>query len=214
MAAEETPSLTAESIGETHRVLECTQSHPPGNKHRKDPIWLWVVGEVTENWQRAEQVALFPIGPLPHIQRHNTVTWVSLSWWTPKAPPLTTNSYAETKKKKSGLSERTDQSSRKNTTKRWRNSQPIRCTVQNTGNQDAHRNGWIWSQNRVRSEGYEKWNKGKYTGNQQWREGNGTQIKNLKQKEEINIQPEQNDKTRIQKNQEGLRNLQDNFKCS
>ena len=42
----------------------------------------------------------------------------------------------------------------------------------------------------------------------------GTQINGLEQKEEINIQPEQNEETRIQKNEERLRNLQDNFKCS
>ena len=38
----------------------------------------------------------------------------------------------------------------------------------------------------------------------------------MDQKEEINIQPEQNEETRIQKNEdeERLRNLQDNFKCS
>ena len=35
----------------------------------------------------------------------------------------------------------------------------------------------------------------------------GTQINNLEQKEEINIQPEQNEETRIQKNEERLRNL-------
>ena len=33
-------------------------------------------------------------------------------------------------------------------------------------------------------------------------------------KEEINIQPEQNEETRIQKNEERLRNLWGNFKCS
>ena len=38
-----------------------------------------------------------------------------------------------------------------------------------------------------------------------------TQINNLEQ-EEINIQPEQNEETRIQKNEERLRNLRDNFK--
>ena len=76
-------------------------------------------------------------------------------------------------------------------------SQPI--IVQNTGNQDAHRNGWVWSQNRGRSEGYAKWNK-------EWRETMSegketrTQINDLEQKEEINIQPEQNEETRIQKN--------------
>ena len=36
----------------------------------------------------------------------------------------------------------------------------------------------------------------------------------MEQKKELNIQPEQNDKTRIQKNEESLRNLQDNFKRS
>ena len=41
-----------------------------------------------------------------------------------------------------------------------------------------------------------------------------TQINNLDQKEEINSQPEQNEETRIQKNEEKLRNLQDNFKHS
>ena len=41
-----------------------------------------------------------------------------------------------------------------------------------------------------------------------------SQINGLDQKEEINIQPEQNEETRTQKNEEGLRNLQDNCKCS
>ena len=39
-----------------------------------------------------------------------------------------------------------------------------------------------------------------------------TQINGLEQKEERSIQPEQNEETRIQKNEERLRNLQDNFK--
>ena len=41
----------------------------------------------------------------------------------------------------------------------------------------------------------------------------GTEINNLEQKEERNSQPEQNEETRIQKN-ERLRNLQDIFKHS
>ena len=41
-----------------------------------------------------------------------------------------------------------------------------------------------------------------------------TQLNGLDQKEETNIQPEQNEETRIQKNEEMLRNLWDNFKCS
>ena len=39
-----------------------------------------------------------------------------------------------------------------------------------------------------------------------------TQINGLEKKEKINIQPEQNEETRIQKYEERLRNLQDNIK--
>ena len=46
------------------------------------------------------------------------------------------------------------------------------------------------------------------------RKETSTQVNNLKQKGEINIQAEQNEETRIQKNEERLRNLQDVFKCS
>ena len=42
----------------------------------------------------------------------------------------------------------------------------------------------------------------------------GTQINIFEQKEVIKIPPEQNEETRIQKNEERLRNLWDNFKCS
>ena len=42
----------------------------------------------------------------------------------------------------------------------------------------------------------------------------GTQINGLEEKEKVNIQQEQNEETRIQKNEERLRNLQDNFKRS
>ena len=42
----------------------------------------------------------------------------------------------------------------------------------------------------------------------------GTQINCVDQKEERNIQPEKNEETRIRKNEERLRNLQDNFKHS
>ena len=73
----ETPSLMGEFVGETYRVLECTQTHPPGNQHQKGPICFWVFGEVTESWQRAEQAALFPLRSLPHIQCQNTMSWIT-----------------------------------------------------------------------------------------------------------------------------------------
>ena len=42
----------------------------------------------------------------------------------------------------------------------------------------------------------------------------GTQINGVHQKEERNIQPEKNEETRIQKNEERVRKLQDIFKHS
>ena len=41
-----------------------------------------------------------------------------------------------------------------------------------------------------------------------------TQSNDLEQKEKINIHPEQNKETRIQKSEENLTNLWDNLKCS
>ena len=35
VAAEENPSLTGESVGEAHRILEHTKTHPPRNQHLK-----------------------------------------------------------------------------------------------------------------------------------------------------------------------------------
>ena len=46
------------------------------------------------------------------------------------------------------------------------------------------------------------------------RKETGTQINSVDQKEGTNIQPEQNEETRIQKNEERLRNLQDILKRS
>ena len=77
-AAGETPSLTREFVGDTHRGLESTQTHPLGNQHQKGPLCLWVAGEVTESWQRAEQVQLFPLRSLPHIQYHSSASVVAL----------------------------------------------------------------------------------------------------------------------------------------
>ena len=42
----------------------------------------------------------------------------------------------------------------------------------------------------------------------------GTQINGVDQKEERNVQPDKNEETRIRKNEERLRNLQDILKCS
>ena len=89
VAAGETPSLTGEFAGKTLRVLEHTQTHPPGNQHQKGPTCLWVAEEVTESGARAEQAALFPLGSVPHIQYQNTAEWVAPPWQISTAPPLT-----------------------------------------------------------------------------------------------------------------------------
>ena len=61
----EIASLTGESTGGAHRVLECTQAYPPRNHHQgstsKGIIHLWIVGEVIESRAKAKQVALFPL---------------------------------------------------------------------------------------------------------------------------------------------------------
>ena len=77
-ATGKTPSLMGEFTGETHRVLEHTQTHPPRNQHQKGPIYLWVREEVTESRLRVQQAALFPFGLLPLVQCHNDVVWVAL----------------------------------------------------------------------------------------------------------------------------------------
>ena len=101
----------------------------------------------------------------------------------------------------------------KKTTERQRDSQPIRCTVQNTGNQDAHRNDWVWLQNEEMKAIWSEIKKNIEGTNSEGKE-TGTQINYLEHKEEINIQPEQNEEIRIQKNEDRLRNLQDIFKHS
>ena len=65
MAAGETPSLTGEVLGETHRGLEHAQAHTLGNKHQRGPIGLRVAEGVAEVWWRVEQAPLLPLGPSP-----------------------------------------------------------------------------------------------------------------------------------------------------
>ena len=59
-------------------------------------------------------------------------------------------------------------------------------------NQGAHKNGWVWLQNRRKSEGYAKQIKENVQGSNSEEKETRTQINGLDQKEEINIQPEHN----------------------
>ena len=78
-AVGETPSLTGEFVAETQKVLNIHKTHPPRNQHQKGPICLWVAGEVTKSWQRADGAKLFLLRPLPHVERYKAAT--------PVAPP-------------------------------------------------------------------------------------------------------------------------------
>ena len=102
----------------------------------------------------------------------------------------------------------------KNTTKRQRDSQPIICRVKTLVvtmlAELVQYRGKIEEKVKAMKSEIEENIQGTNS------EGTeiGTQINDLEQKEETNIQPEQNEETRIQKNKERLRNLLDNFKCS
>ena len=75
----ETPSLTGESIGETHRVLERMQTHPLGNQHQKGPICLWVAREVTESHSRGASGIVPSHTPPPHkAPQHSYVDCLKL----------------------------------------------------------------------------------------------------------------------------------------
>ena len=112
--------------------------------------------------------------------------------------PLLHKRHSETKKM-AQMKEQIKAPEKNRKTKWWRDSQPIRWTVQTTCNQDAHRSGWIWSQIRWKNEGYAKRNKGNAQGTNSDGKETRTQIIGREQKEKINIQPGQNEETRIQK---------------
>ena len=88
---EETPSLTEEFIGQTHRVLKRIQTHltHPGISTRRAQFACGWQGK----WLKADQELskrncfLSDTSPptAPHSRRR-----VAPPWWTPKAPPLTT----------------------------------------------------------------------------------------------------------------------------
>ena len=82
--------------------------------------------------------------------------------------------------------------------------------AQSPGNQNAHRTDWAWSQNERTNERYPKWNNAKYSGNQQGNQDSKQQFGTKGRNNKL----EQSEETRIQKIEEKLRNLWDNFKHS
>ena len=176
---------------------------------------MWIAAEeVTGNQQRAEQVALYPLKPLPHIQHHKAAVWIAPLWRIPKAPaPDYITGTPSQKKKLAQVKEQI------------KTSEIIQLSNEEIANlSDAKFKTLVM---RMLSEMVEygckieedvKAMKSEIKENVQGtnREGKETrtQINGLDQKEEINIQPEQNKEIRIQKYEERFRNLWDNFKCS
>ena len=79
--AVETPSLTGEFAGGTHRVLECTQAHTPGNQHRKGHSSL-VASEGNDiKWGDSSASSIVPFWmPLPKIApQHSEVVCPALA---------------------------------------------------------------------------------------------------------------------------------------
>ena len=99
------------------------------------------MGEVTQSQWKAEQEALFPLGPFPHTQRHNTAKWVALPGEHLRLHPLLHNRCTETKKKNMAQMKEQIKAPEKIQLSDKRDSQHIRRRVQNTGDQDAHRDG-------------------------------------------------------------------------
>ena len=75
----ETPSLTGDFLD---RPKGSWKVHKPPTQESapEGPSLLVVAGEVTESQMRTEQVALFPLGPLPHIQHLSAAQWVAPPW--------------------------------------------------------------------------------------------------------------------------------------
>ena len=87
----------------------------------------------------------------------------------------------------------------------------------NTGYQDAPGILWVLQQHKKdpgSNEGCIMWNKEKSIGNQQWWEGNQDSNQQFGAEGRNKHSTRTNEETRIQKNEERLRNLQDNFECS
>ena len=84
-----TPRPTEKSVGEAHRVLECTQTHLPVNSHLKGPNTL--VGNEGSDRKRDQSRASkwhCSLSDLCPKDCHNAAQGCP-TWRIPKAPPLT-----------------------------------------------------------------------------------------------------------------------------
>ena len=118
-----------------------------------------------ESGARAEQVALFPLWSLPHTQHHKVAKRVALPW---QIPYHVTG--ARRQRNMSQMKEQIKTPEKELSSKELDSlfdaefkTVIIRILIELI--ELSHKM-------KGRNEGYTKWNKAKYTGNQQWREGN------------------------------------------
>ena len=97
---------------------------------------------------------------------------------------------------------------------RDRDRPSIRCTVQNTGNQMLTELVEYGQKIEEKVKAMKNEIKENVQGTNSDGKETGAQINGVDQKEERNIQPNQNEETRVQKNEERQRNLWDNLKHS
>ena len=163
---------------------------------------MWVLKGVTEIQQRVEQAPLLPIELLPHIQRHSAVTSVISPWCVPKAPPLyVTGSPRQQKiaqmKQQIKAPEKIQLSSKEiaNLSDTQFKTLVIRKLTELV--EFGHKlHEKMKAMLRVTKENVQ--------GTNSDAKETGTQINGVDQKEERNIQPENNEETRIQKTRRGL----------
>ena len=131
-----------EFFGEDYSVPECTQAHIPRNQHGRAQFACGKQGKWLKAGWEPSKWHYSLLGPSSTYSATMQLCGLPCPGEYVRLHPLQCNRPAETKKKY-GPNERTDQSSRKNTTKRWRDSQPMRPTVQHTGNQEAPGTLWV-----------------------------------------------------------------------
>ena len=209
----ETPSLTGQFVGDPQGPRMYT-SHPTQESGPDGPNLL--VGSGGSDWKPAVSrasgtVPSWTLSPQTASQRSNMGCAAQVN--TLGSAPYYITGMLRPKKKKKGPNERTDQSSRKNTTKQWianLSDAQFKTLVIRLFAELAEYGCKLKEKMKAMLREIKK----NVQGTNSDRKETETQIKGLWQKEEINIEPEQKEATKIQKNEERLRNLGDNFQRS
>ena len=182
-------------------VLECTQTHTPKNQYQRGPICFWVVWEVTESQLGAQQAALFSLWPFPHRQCPHGLPCPGeyLRLCSLKHTRLLRQKHmAQMKEQIRGPNIELSDEEIANLSDAQFKTLVIKKLTELVERMKAMLRETKENVQGTNSDGKET----------------GTQINGVDQKEERNIQPEQNEETRIRKNEERLRNVQDILKRS